>query len=101
MGLFGERCVRFNKKRTRRAFEGLPTCDECELQLKAAREETRSCPIDSAHMIKEVLMNVILDRCPTCHGVWLDGGELDIMKNAVSEEGGDFATGFLMGMVVG
>ena len=52
-------------------------------------------------MTKESLMNVVLDRCPTYHGVWLDGGELDIMKEAISEEGSDFGSGFVLGMVMG
>lgn len=53
-------------------------------------------------MAKEVILNVILDRCPTCHGVWLDKGELDLIKEAVEEEGGsDFTTGLVTGIIIG
>jgi len=102
MGLFGEKCLRCGKKRTRKSLEGVPTCDGCELDLEAGREEKRLCPIDSAEMKKEVVCNVILDRCETCGGVWLDGGELDVLKEAIeSGADGDFATGMVLGMAIG
>jgi Zn-finger nucleic acid-binding protein len=36
-------------------------------------------------MAKEILLNLVVDRCPTCHGVWLDGGELEQMRGAIEE----------------
>jgi Zn-finger nucleic acid-binding protein len=53
-------------------------------------------------MAKQVLMNVVLDRCPTCQGVWLDGGELELIKRTMesnSEE--EWFEGFLTGMASG
>jgi Zn-finger nucleic acid-binding protein len=71
------------------------------MQIKADREEKRTCPIDGTRMNKEVIMNVVIDRCLSCHGVWLDGGELDLIKKAIVEkEGGDFVTGLIVGMAI-
>ena len=86
----------------KKAFEGLPTCEECQHKLQAEREGKRLCPLDAAEMVKEVVLNVILDRCPTCHGIWLDKGELDLIQEAAGEEGGSgFTTGLLTGMIIG
>jgi hypothetical protein len=83
---FGDKCVRCGKKRTRKTFEGLPTCAACELAIRAEREQKRYCPVDGSNMTKQVVQNVIVDRCPFCGGVWLDGGELDLIKQASGDE---------------
>jgi hypothetical protein len=87
MSLLGEKCARCGKKRTRKEFAGVPTCEECqhtlELKLAAAKESPRACPIDQTAMTKEVVSNVIIDRCSRCKGVWLDGGELELLRGAI------------------
>jgi hypothetical protein len=101
MGLLGDKCYRCGK-RTRKLFGGLPTCEECELKVKAKGEKLRKCPIDSTLMKKEVVHKVIIDRCKKCGGVWLDGDEIEIMKKAIeSGAGDDFFTGLIIGMVIG
>jgi hypothetical protein len=89
MSLLGEKCARCGKKRTRKEFAGVPTCDEChqtlEMKLAAAAEAPRACPIDQTAMKKEVVSNVIVDRCPRCNGVWLDGGELELVRRAIED----------------
>ena len=89
MALFGKKCARCGKTSTRRIYDGLPTCESCEAlieaKLRASRENRRRCPIDAAEMEKEILLNLVIDRCPTCHGVWLDGGELEQMRNSIEE----------------
>jgi len=89
MSLLGEKCARCGKKRTRKEFAGVPTCDECERELRltlaAAKESPRPCPIDRAPMLKESVENVIVDRCPRCNGIWLDGGELELLRGAIAD----------------
>ena len=89
MALFGKKCARCGKTSTRRIYEGLPTCEGCETliegKLRASREARRRCPIDAAEMEKEILLNLVIDRCPTCRGVWLDGGELEQMRGSIEE----------------
>ena len=101
MSLFGVMCTRCGKKRTKGSYEGVPTCDACkdliERKLAAAREGRRNCPVDGAEMSKEIVLNLILDRCPTCRGVWLDAGELDQMRDTI-EEG--LTKALVQGMVI-
>lgn len=100
--IFGERCARCGVTRTKKEFEGLPTCDTCQLEIRADREEKRPCPMCREPMAKSVVLNVIVDKCPSCHGAWLDGGELDLLKKAIEGgAGGDFATGMVLGMAIG
>ncbi|MCK4660859.1 MAG: zf-TFIIB domain-containing protein [Phycisphaerae bacterium] len=100
MGLFGEHCVRCGKKTREETPEGLPTCEECQLQLQAEREEKRTCPLDGSVMSKEIVQNIIIDRCPSCGGVWLDSGELELVKKAMEESAGsDLATAMVLGMM--
>ena len=88
MALFGEKCARCGEKRTRGEYEGVPTCPSCrellEKKLAASKEELRSCPIDGQRLAKEIVLSVIVDRCPACRGVWLDGGELDQLRGAIT-----------------
>jgi hypothetical protein len=101
MSLFGETCARCGKRRTKGRYEGVPTCDKCkellERKLAAAHESRRRCPIDAAEMDKEIVLNLILDRCPTCHGVWLDPGELEQLEDTI-EEG--LAKVLVQGMII-
>ena len=100
--IFGDHCARCGEKRTKKEFEGLPTCEKCQLEIGAEREDVRPCPACNTDMQKTVISNVIVDKCPTCHGAWLDGGELDLIKKAVeADSGSDFATGMIVGMTVG
>jgi Zn-finger nucleic acid-binding protein len=56
------------------------------LLVEAGKEALRSCPIDGATMNKEIAHMLVIDRCPACSGVWLDGGELDHMRNGAESE---------------
>ena len=99
--IFGEKCIRCGKNRTRTQFEGVPTCDDCKLTIDAKREHTRPCPNCNSAMGKEIIMNVIVDKCPMCRGVWFDGGELDLLKEAIEAGGGgDLATEMLTEIAV-
>jgi hypothetical protein len=88
VALFGEKCARCGKQRTREAYEGLPTCATCrellKRRLEASREDVYTCPIDGQRLDKEIVLSVIVDRCPSCHGVWLDGGELEQLRGAIA-----------------
>jgi uncharacterized protein len=44
------------------------------------------CPKCGGHLTTEELHRVQVDRCPDCHGVWFDGGEIDAVMQA-SERG--------------
>lgn len=100
--LFGATCVRCGSSRTRSKVDDVPTCSECEnayLKTKAASEDLRSCPVDGTAMKKEVIHNLVIDRCPQCGGVWLDGEELEAIKKAAGEEG--YGNGLAVGIAIG
>lgn len=83
----GEICVRCGKEPAKRSDSGVPTCENCEklleASLQARSEDARDCPVHSVEMTKEIVLNIVVDRCPTCQGIWLDGGELDLLKKAI------------------
>jgi len=87
MSLLGEKCARCGRRRTRREYVGLPTCEACEqtieAKIRAAKEQARRCPLDGAEMAKEIVLSLVIDRCPSCRGVWLDGGELEEMRTSI------------------
>ena len=57
-------------KKNREALERLS-------KKKEAGEGERKSPITGEIMKQEVLNGVVIDRCPTSGGVWLDAGELE------------------------
>lgn len=78
---------------TRRAVSSaLPICGNCAAELKQAREQTRSCPVDGTALSKEIVLNVVIDHCPRCGGVWLDAGELRLLIEGRRMQG--FLDGF-------
>lgn len=64
-------------------FTGINKTKEVEEELlsEANRlEKKRKCPDDKSLMIKEVINEIVIDKCPNCGGVFLDKNELDIIK---------------------
>ena len=54
-----------------------------QLLVEAKGEELHLGPVDGATMSKEIAHMIVVDRCPACQGVWLDGGELARLKGGV------------------
>lgn len=101
MGWFSSKkiCTHCQVNKTHQKFEGNVTCPACENKIVMARESIRKCPVDKTDMVKEDHQGIILDRCPCCHGVWLDSDELQHMLN-MSKSDTNFATGLVIGMAV-
>lgn len=89
MALFGEKCDRCGK-RTRNKQDDIAICESCaqemQLMLEASHEALQKCPKDGETMRKEIAHMLVIDRCPNCSGVWLDGGELERLRNGVENE---------------
>ena len=81
----GKDCARCGAPRTLQEVEGVPTCDNCFVKLAQDREGPRMCPVCSTAMTKRVVLNVMIDTCPSCRGVWLDRNELEVVVSAVHE----------------
>ncbi len=102
MSLFAKKCDRCGE-RTRNEEQGKPVCDSCvqemQLMLEAGKENIRHCPVDNAAMQKEVAHMILVDRCPECRGVWLDGGELEKLRDDLQTDAVMAMTrGFTVGM---
>jgi hypothetical protein len=46
-------------------------------RLAAKKDIARKSPITGEVMKQEVILGVVVDRCPTSGGIWLDAGELE------------------------
>lgn len=68
-----ERCA----SPTRNIQDGHALCEHCSEQSIAHQATTEAgallCPIDGAKMEKTVEHRIVVDRCPSCGGVWLGG----------------------------
>lgn len=66
-----------------------------ELRAKADGEraaqvasDRNKCPRDGATLIARESHHVTIDQCPTCEGIWLDKGELEILAAGQAERTG-------------
>lgn len=93
------RCYRCHRKEATEHLTGVAACEDCGRALEQSGKDPRRCPIDGSSLKKQVLLGVVTDRCPSCAGVWLDSGEVDIVQKRAAESGGsDFTSGFFLGM---
>ena len=100
--LDGERCIRcreyFKFEELTAGPDGFGICAACAVQIDPSKETKRSCPVDGAVMEKDTIQRfVIIDRCPQCKGVWLDGNELDVIRKQASEQ---FYYGLMVGIAI-
>lgn len=54
--------------------------------------ERNKCPRDGATLVSKEFNHVVIDQCPTCEGIWLDKGELDILAAGNAEHAGFVGT---------
>ncbi len=94
-----EYCVRCREQAASEVLDGLPTCHRCAGLLRVRAEAHRMCPVDETEMVKEVLQNLVIDRCPTCGGIWLDHDELEVLLRLAAEKADD--PGFLGSVLLG
>ena len=92
MDVPGNKCVRCGRITRPSQSTALPICGTCAAELKSTREQTRSCPIDGSTLFKEIVLNVVIDHCPRCGGIWLDAGELRLLVEGRRLQG--FLDGF-------
>ena len=60
----------------RRELEGI---ERGQAEAEACRQERiGTCPSGcETKLVEEAFRDILIDRCPTCTGVWLDPGELE------------------------
>lgn len=95
----GRMCARCREHVAVEVVDGLATCARCGVLVVAKSESPRACPVDGTKMAKEVVENLLIDRCPSCGGIWLDHEELDALMRLASErEDGGFMNGVILGL---
>ena len=94
----GTLCARCREQPSSEVMDGLPTCARCGALLRQKAEARRNCPVDGSEMRKEVVQNLIIDRCPACGGIWLDHDELEALLRIAAEHDDD---GFMNGVLLG
>lgn len=55
------------------------------LKQAAAPGGTGLCPKDGAKLVEQASKGVTIDVCPTCEGIWLDKGELEVVASQEDE----------------
>ena len=57
---------------------------------RAARvaADRNKCPRDGTALVSRERNHVTIDQCPTCEGIWLDKGELEILAAGQAEHTG-------------
>lgn len=63
----------------------LTICKDCNIKIQAKKEIIVLCPNDKSQMEKKLIWNVVLDQCPVCGGIWIERGELEVVKKAIAE----------------
>jgi hypothetical protein len=94
----GELCVRCREQPSSEVMDGLPTCARCADLIRRKSKEPRSCPVDGTELRRDVVQNIILNRCPDCGGIWLDHDELEALLRIASEHTDE---GFMNAVLLG
>lgn len=78
-----ELCLRCNYAYATVMDDNIPVCDNCKKIFN--EEPTRTCPVDQTEMKKKLIKNIMIDKCPKCQGIWLDGNEVGLLGNIAAE----------------
>jgi len=90
-------CVRCREHPSVEVLDSLPTCRRCATAMRLKSESPRTCPVDGGLMRKEVVQNLLIDRCPSCGGIWLDHDELEaLLRLAAERQDGSFMNGVIL-----
>lgn len=85
MKLFKKKCRRCGQKKTSQQLSNNRLCQKCLKEIKAQASKKLHCPIDQSLLIKVESDGIILDKCTVCNGIWLDPGELKLIKGFLKE----------------
>ena len=75
------------RRKDKESLDRLRAALEAEAKAKGEAAATMRCPRCDGSLREEVYDEVHIDRCDTCHGVWLDTGELEQIVREESTTG--------------
>ena len=64
------------RRKDKESLDKLRAQLKADAEAKGAAHEAMRCPRCGGSLKEELFDDVQIDRCDTCHGVWLDAGEL-------------------------
>lgn len=76
---------RYFAERDKAALEKLRGQAASEAEAAARAAAIGRCPKDGTALVTRTSDGVEIDECTTCHGVWLDAGELEALSGRESE----------------
>ena len=65
---------------------------DADRKASERKQSLMKCPKDGGDLKEQSIGNVKVDVCPECGGMWLDAGELDLLKQ-VQKSGGNVFKG--------
>lgn len=68
------------------------------LAKKKEEEKPRLSPVTGTPMVQEVLNGVVIDRCESSGGIWLDAGELEELIEAAKSDESNVFLNFFKGL---
>lgn len=73
-------------------------CKDCHMKLETKNGKEVLCPNDKTRMEKKYIWNVVIDQCPLCGGIWLEHGELAIIKKSIAD---GYQDKYIEGLAIG
>lgn len=71
-----------------------------DAERKAAERKAHhmKCPKCGADLLETEFSHVKVDRCPDCHGMWLDAGEIEMIGRTSESATGTFIRDLFKGL---
>ena len=59
---------------------------DADRMLKEKAVPAMSCPRCGGNLVERKLTEAVIDVCSSCHGVWLDAGELEMLSHVSRDQ---------------
>jgi len=76
--------AREDKERIERLREQRRAREEAEGREKLKALHWMHCPKCGSELVEEQRAGLLLDRCPSCNGVWFDASEAEALQGKIS-----------------
>ena len=71
---------------------------DAEREKQERKSHFMKCPKDGADLKETDYHHVKVDVCPECHGIWLDSGEIDMLRHVQDHGAGSFVSNLFKGL---
>ena len=63
---------------------------DADREVRERESHRGKCPRCGCDLVEKERGSVKIDQCPECQGIWLDAGELELLRDMGKEKGGFF-----------